>query len=71
MLHSIDQVGPDLLVTLSYLSVLALVTGTLVIFKVLKFQLGTVFPPCVSVLLIKLESLSIVSWDLKSEHILE
>ena len=37
MLHSIDQVGPDLLVALGYLSVLDLVTETLVVLELLKF----------------------------------
>ena len=70
MLHSIDQVGPDLLVALRYLTVISLVTETLVVLELLKFQLCAVLPPCVAILLIKIESLSIVSWYLESKHIL-
>ena len=70
MLHSIDQVDPDILLVLRYISVLSLVTETLLVLELLKFQLREVLPPCVAILFIKLESLSIVSWDLESKHIL-
>ena len=70
ILHSIDQVSPDLLVALRDLSIFALVTETLVLLELLKLQLGAALPPCVAILFIKLEGLSIVSWDLESKHIL-
>ena len=70
MLYSIDQVSPDIIVNFRDLSIIALITKTLLVLELLKLQIFSVLPPCFAILLIKLESLSIVSWDLESKHIL-
>ena len=68
--HIIDQVGPDILIVLRDTSILSLFAEILVGLELLKLQLIVVLPPCDVILLIKLEGLSIVSWDLQSKNIL-